>query len=71
MIRINVFGRSMSVRRVGEEWQLFSESQTGMRSRVYDVVIPPELTEDQLLGYLDDIYHEQASAQHPKVSLES
>ncbi|MCL1043399.1 hypothetical protein L2712_17345 [Shewanella marisflavi] len=71
MIRVNVFGRSMSVRRVGEEWQLFSESQTGMRSRVYDVVIPPELTEDQLLGYQDDIYHEQASAQHPKVSLES
>lgn len=71
MIRVNVFGRSMSVRRVGEEWQLFSESQTGMRSRVYDVVIPPELTEEQLLGYLDDIYHEQASAQNPKVSLES
>ncbi|ASJ98345.1 DUF7661 family protein [Shewanella marisflavi] len=71
MLRINVFGRSMSVRRVGEEWQLFSESQTGMRSRVYDVVIPPELTEEQLLGYLDDIYHKQASAQNPKVSLES
>ena len=39
MIRINVFGRSMSVRRVGGEWQLFNESQTGMRARVYDVVI--------------------------------
>ncbi|WP_350355019.1 DUF7661 family protein [Shewanella alkalitolerans] len=71
MIRVNVFGRSMSVRRVGEEWQLFNESQTGMRSRVYDVVIPPELAEDQLLSYLDDIYHEQASAQHPEVRLES
>ncbi|MCG9737062.1 hypothetical protein L1D32_02665 [Shewanella insulae] len=71
MIRINVFGRSMSVRRVGGEWQLFNESQTGMRSRVYDVVIPPELTEDQLLSYLDDIYHEQASEQHPSVVIES
>lgn len=71
MIRVNVFGRSMSVRRVGEEWQLFNESQTGMRSRVYDVVIPPKLTEAQLLSYLDDIYHEQASVQHPEVRLES
>ncbi|MCG9754608.1 hypothetical protein L1D40_05095 [Shewanella insulae] len=71
MIRVNVFGRSMSVRRVGGEWQLFNESQTGMRARVYDVVIPPELTEDELPGFLDDIYHEHASEQHPSVVIES
>ncbi|MCG9720305.1 hypothetical protein [Shewanella sp. Isolate7] len=71
MIRINVFGRSMSVRRISGEWQLFNESQTGMRARVYDVVIPPELTEDELPGFLDDIYHEHANEQYPSVVIES
>ena len=71
VIRINVFGRSMSVRRISGEWQLFNESQTGMRARVYDVVIPPELTEDDLPGFLDDIYHEYANEQYPSVVIES
>ncbi|QYJ86013.1 hypothetical protein K0I73_17945 [Shewanella mesophila] len=71
MIRVNVFGRSMSVRRVGSEWQLFNESQAGMRARIYDVAIPPELAEDDLPGFLDDIYHEYASEQYPSVVIES
>jgi len=67
MIKFNVFGKQMSVHRQGQQWQLFNESDTGMRSRVYDVVIPPELTAEQLASYLDDIYHEYAGEQHAQV----
>ncbi|KXF80487.1 hypothetical protein ATN88_22015 [Enterovibrio coralii] len=63
----NVFGQLMSVRRIGDEWQLFKESPTAMRVRVYDVVIPNEMTENELLTYLGDIYHEHANAAHPHV----
>jgi hypothetical protein len=65
--RFNVFGTLMSVRRESEQRRLYKESQTGIRSRVYDVVIPDYLTASELRGYLDDIYHEYSSERYPKV----
>lgn len=68
MIKFNVFSRTMSVLKINNEWQLFNEPDIGICSRVYDVVIPAELiqqSEDELLIYLDDIYHELATEKHP------
>ena len=67
MIKFNVFGRTMFVLKTNDEWQLFNEPDIGIRSRVYDVVIPSELSEDELLTYLDDIYHELATEKRPRV----
>ncbi|WDE12760.1 DUF7661 family protein [Thalassomonas haliotis] len=67
IIKFNVFGKLMSVRRTGQQWQLFNDSDTGMSARVYELVIPPELTVDELAGYLDDIYHEYANENYPEV----
>lgn len=67
IIKFNVFGKPMSVHKKEQEWQLFSESDTGIRSRVYDVVIPSDLDVSELGTYLDDIYHEFSSDKHPKV----
>ncbi|MBY5943851.1 hypothetical protein KUW02_01180 [Photobacterium rosenbergii] len=63
----DVFGTKMSVQRKDGFWLLFKESDTAMRARIYDVVIPPELEEADLATYLADIYHENASANHPDV----
>ncbi|WP_194436610.1 DUF7661 family protein [Vibrio fluminensis] len=71
LIKFNVFGKPMSVQRKEGEWLLFLESATSMRVRVYDVVIPPELNENELAGYLADIYHENASVKHPSVEFMS
>ncbi|WP_394202429.1 hypothetical protein [Shewanella waksmanii] len=68
MHKFNVFGTLMSVHRHQNEWLLFVESGTGMRRRVYDVVIPAELHSEQLCSYLDDIFHEQASQHNPTVT---
>ncbi|WP_114766691.1 DUF7661 family protein [Vibrio rhodolitus] len=69
LIKFNVFGKPMSVQRKEGEWLLFLESATSMRVRVYDVVIPPELQEDELAGYLADIYHENANSKYLSVEL--
>ena len=57
----------MSVQRKEGEWLLFRESNTGVRARVYEVVIPAELKEKELATYLADIYHEGASEKHSSV----
>ncbi|WP_260679255.1 hypothetical protein [Thalassomonas sp. M1454] len=67
MIKFNVFGKKMSVVKKDQQWLLFNESDTGMRSRVYDVVIPQDLDIAELATYLDDIFHEYSSDKHPKV----
>ncbi len=69
VIKFNVFGKQMSVLKKDEEWQLFNESDTGIRSRVYDVVIPADLESTKLGTYLDDIYHEYSSDKHPCVTV--
>ena len=67
MLRFNVFGKKMLVLKGESGWQLFHDPDTGIRSRVYDVVIPSELNEHEIEIYLDDIYHEFSSDTHPKV----
>jgi len=67
MFKFNVFGKEMSVLRINEEWQLFNEPDIGIRSRVYDVVIPDDLKESALATYLDDVYHEYSSTKYPEV----
>lgn len=60
LLKFDVFGKSMSVNRQNGEWLLFIDSNTGLRTRVYDVVIPSELLESELARYLGDIFHESA-----------
>ncbi|MFY8274927.1 DUF7661 family protein [Pseudoalteromonas sp. SSDWG2] len=68
IIKFDVFGKQMSVIKKEHEWQLFNESDTGMRARVYDVIIPSDINEEELAQYLDDIYHEYSSDKHAKVT---
>ncbi|RCU45092.1 hypothetical protein DU002_16820 [Corallincola holothuriorum] len=66
-LKFDVFGKSMSVQRSKGEWLLFTAPDCGIAVRVYDVVIPAELTAEEICLYLDDIYHEYASERHPEV----
>ena len=66
-IKFDVFGKRVSVQRKDGEWLLFRESNTGVRAKVHEVVIPAELEEDELATYLADIFHEGATERHPFV----
>ena len=66
-IKFDVFGKRMSIRRKDGEWLLFRESNTGVRARVYEVVIPADLEESELATYLADIFHESANDKHSSV----
>ncbi|MEZ8095645.1 hypothetical protein L4D00_10640 [Photobacterium swingsii] len=67
LIRFNVYGTIMAVQRKNEEWLLFKESETSMRVRIYDVVIPAELPAEVLAQYLADIFHEHACERYSEV----
>lgn len=67
LLKFNVFGKKMSAQRKNEEWLLYLESDTSMRVRIYDVVIPSEFKESELASYLADIFHENASEKNSSV----
>lgn len=66
-LKFNVFGNLMFVERKSSQWLLFKDSDCGIATRVYDVVIPADLAPNQIAHYLDDIYHEYATNKHPNV----
>jgi hypothetical protein len=66
-VHFNVFGSVMSVQWKDNEWLLFKESAAGIRIRVHDIAIPADMAQSELLKYLDDMYHEYASPDFPKV----
>jgi hypothetical protein len=66
-LEFDVFGKLMSVQRKDNEWLLFIKTGTGMRIRVYDVIIPPDLKENELANFLSDMYHEYGNENKPEV----
>ncbi|WP_434643968.1 hypothetical protein ACMYSK_07405 [Klebsiella sp. I138] len=68
MLIYDVFGRHIGVQRERDRWLVFRVDMTEQKySRLYDVMIPDEFTEAEIPGWLDDIFHEAATASHPEV----
>ena len=68
MLIYDVFGRHIGVQREGERWLIFRADLTERKfSRLYEVIIPDDLTETKIPGWLDDIFHEAATEKHPEV----
>lgn len=66
-MKVNVFGRIMFAECKSGVWTLYIDSETSIKRPVRDFVVPPFLDEDELLIYLDDMYHEYATTTHPSV----
>lgn len=68
MMIFNVFGRHIGVRRENNLWLVFRADISERKfSRLYEIAIPDDLTEDELPGWLGDIYHESATERYPDV----
>lgn len=65
-LRFDVFGREIAVERTADGWRPLLIGSEG-KSRLADFEIPSTLGEDELLGYLDDLFHEYATADRPCV----
>jgi hypothetical protein len=67
-LRFDVFGRRVDVERVQHAWVAFVPGSDGKR-RPANIPIPAELDANGVARYLDDVFHEGASPEHPKVRL--
>ena len=58
--RFNVFGDILAIERSNSGWRCFAVGLDGKLGPV-DLVVPPEITYEELPQYLYDIYHESAA----------
>jgi hypothetical protein len=59
-VKVDVFGRfQLEVTREAGQWTV-TAPRDGKRVRVPDAVIPAHFSENEILVYLDDLYHEAA-----------
>jgi hypothetical protein len=65
-LTFDVFGRRIVVEATSGGWIAFYQENDGKRRRA-DFVIPRDLASDGIAQYLDDLFHEFATAEHPHV----
>ena len=65
-LEFDVFGQIMVAERSGDGWRLFVLGNEGKRSPS-GVAVPEFIHEHELAQYLDDLFHEMATRDHPRV----
>ncbi|MDS4071773.1 MAG: hypothetical protein RKL24_01335 [Defluviicoccus sp.] len=59
-MRFDIYGRfELELVREQDRWVAYRRAG-GVRYRDHDVVLPPELEEQDVIGFLDDLFHELA-----------
>lgn len=66
-MRINLYGRKIEATLSEERWKVFHLGSEGKKRMAIDIVIPSEITEAKLLGYLTDMFHEWARPGNDRV----
>lgn len=68
-LAFDIFGRTIQAMRTDGKRYLYQVGAEGKKRPMTDVAVPPDLTADELAGFLDELYHERASPAHPSVRL--
>jgi hypothetical protein len=59
-MKFDIYGRfQVEVRRENGEW-IVNRAELGKRTRLNDVIIPPDVAAQEIATWLDDVFHEYA-----------
>ncbi|MCP3874576.1 MAG: hypothetical protein GY699_15655 [Desulfobacteraceae bacterium] len=68
-MKFNVYGRKVEVLKVLNGWEVFYLSNDGKKRIAHDIIIPMDLKENEIMGYLDDLLHEWATPKNNQISI--
>ena len=68
VVEYDVFGRRLVAESDGQGWKAWFVGDDGKR-RPANIVIPSDLDATAIGTYLDDLFHEQATPEHPAVRI--
>lgn len=67
-LKFSVFGRQVLVVESNNGWSTFYLGAEGKRRPATDILVPQDILESDLKGYLADLCHEWASERFPDVT---
>jgi len=68
-MKMLVFGKIIEVNRTDESWSVFYVGAEGKKRLANDIIIPPELREEELLEYIADLCHEWETKVNNRVEI--
>ena len=68
-MRFNVYGKIIEVLKRQNKYQAYYLGQEGKKRFAHDIVIPADMHESGITGYLADLCHEWATPQNNSVRL--
>ncbi len=66
-MKLDVFGKPVEIIRDGNRWLVFYPGNEGKKRRADDIILPPDLKEENLIEYIADLCHEWATLDSSEV----
>ena len=66
-MKFSVFGKNIEVIERNSKWVVFYIGNEGKKRLAEDIIVPPDILEDQLIEYLSDLCHEWARPNYSEV----
>lgn len=69
-MKLDIYGKiDIEVIREEGEWAAFRLGDEGKKRKLHDIKFPNTLSEYEIIGYVEDLYHEWATAKNQSVKL--
>jgi len=69
-MKLDIFGKQeMEVVRRDGEWLAFYCGNEGKKRKAQGIIIPSAFSESEIVEYIDDLFHEWATAERPSVKV--
>ncbi len=66
-MKLDLFGRKIEVLRSKEIWKIFYLGSEGKKRLADDILIPSHICEEEIIDYLEDLFHEWSTKKHKHV----
>lgn len=66
-MKLNVYGRKVEVVKISNNWVVYYLGNEGKKRTAYDIMIPDDLKENEIINYLEDLLHEWATPSKDKI----
>ncbi|MCD4723042.1 MAG: hypothetical protein K8S13_24760 [Desulfobacula sp.] len=66
-MKFNVYGRKIEIIKSLNGWDVFYIGNEGKKRTAHDIIILIDLKESEIVGYLEDLLHEWATAKNHSV----
>lgn len=67
-MKLDAYGKRIEIQRENGDWVIY-ELGEGKKTLSRDIYIPSDYNEAQVIGFLEDLFHERATPENPSIKI--